>query len=193
MDLTLPFIGNFIVRWSLGVLPAGGGVLDVASCVGDGESTFFAGSSAMSSTAGWKPPDAGFFKLNVDAAGCFKLEVAEAKAILKGLKLSRRRFEPLLAESDALNVINLCVEVISGRRNREQLESGFDGYFPLLVANTVQNGEDDRPTMGQVVQILEGVSEVSIPPMPRFLQRLAEIPPEVVLHQEASSTPDSWA
>ncbi|KAL5861071.1 hypothetical protein ACOSQ3_002377 [Xanthoceras sorbifolium] len=127
--------------------------------------------------------------------GCFKVEVAEAKAILKGLKLSRRRFEPLLAESDALNVINLCVEVISGRRNREQLESGFDGYFPLLVANTVQNGEDVIGLLDDrlEVQILEGVSEVSIPPMPRFLQRLAEIPPEVVLHQEASSTPDSWA
>ncbi|KAL5797556.1 hypothetical protein ACOSQ2_002376 [Xanthoceras sorbifolium] len=135
--------------------------------------------------------------------------------------------EAVTAKADVFSYGMLLLEVISGRRNSEQLESGFDGYFPLLVANTVQNGEDvigllddrlegnaiieelsrackvacwcmqndekDRPTMGQVVQILEGVSEVSIPPMPRFLQRLAENPPEAVLHQETSSTPDSWA
>ncbi|TXG55140.1 hypothetical protein EZV62_020396 [Acer yangbiense] len=119
----------------------------------------------------------------------------------------------------------VLLERVDGRRNREQLESGFEDYFPLRVVKTVQNGEDvlallddrlegnaiteelneackvacwciqddekDRPTMGQVVQILEGVTEVSIPPMPGFLQHLTENPAEVVPYQEISSTTES--
>ncbi|KAK4845200.1 hypothetical protein QYF36_002169 [Acer negundo] len=52
----------------------------------------------------------------------------------------------------------------------------------------IQDDEKDRPTMGQVVQILEGVTEVSIPPMPRLLQHLTENPSEVVPYQETSTT-----
>ncbi|CAM8887791.1 unnamed protein product [Rhodiola kirilowii] len=37
----------------------------------------------------------------------------------------------------------------------------------------IQDDEKDRPTMGKVVQILEGVSEISIPPIPRFIQCLS--------------------
>lgn len=34
----------------------------------------------------------------------------------------------------------------------------------------IQDDEKVRPSMGQVVQILEGVSEVEIPPVPRFIR-----------------------
>ncbi|XP_062201694.1 G-type lectin S-receptor-like serine/threonine-protein kinase At2g19130 isoform X1 [Phragmites australis] len=37
----------------------------------------------------------------------------------------------------------------------------------------IQDDESDRPTMGEVVQILEGLLEISIPPMPRLLQAIA--------------------
>ncbi|KAL4620601.1 hypothetical protein ACB092_06G167100 [Castanea dentata] len=40
----------------------------------------------------------------------------------------------------------------------------------------IQDDEKDRPTMGQVVQILEGIMEVGMPPIPWILQRLAEDP-----------------
>ena len=40
----------------------------------------------------------------------------------------------------------------------------------------VQDYEKDRPTMGQIVQVLEGVSELGTPPMPRILQGLSEKP-----------------
>ncbi|CAN0915091.1 G-type lectin S-receptor-like serine/threonine-protein kinase At2g19130 [Linum grandiflorum] len=40
----------------------------------------------------------------------------------------------------------------------------------------IQDNEKDRPTMKQVVQILDGVSDVSTPPVPRFLQGFAAIP-----------------
>ncbi|XP_058096289.1 G-type lectin S-receptor-like serine/threonine-protein kinase At2g19130 [Magnolia sinica] len=38
----------------------------------------------------------------------------------------------------------------------------------------IQENEESRPSMGQVVQILEGVLEVSMPPIPRFLQNLVD-------------------
>ncbi|CAN6338459.1 unnamed protein product [Urochloa humidicola] len=37
----------------------------------------------------------------------------------------------------------------------------------------IQDDESDRPTMGEVVQILEGLLEINIPPMPRLLQSIA--------------------
>jgi hypothetical protein len=38
----------------------------------------------------------------------------------------------------------------------------------------IQDNEFDRPTMGEVVQILEGLAEVSVPPMPRLLQAMSD-------------------
>jgi serine/threonine protein kinase len=37
----------------------------------------------------------------------------------------------------------------------------------------IQDNEFDRPTMAEVVQILEGLAEVSVPPMPRLLQAMS--------------------
>ncbi|CAB4303924.1 unnamed protein product [Prunus armeniaca] len=42
----------------------------------------------------------------------------------------------------------------------------------------IQDDEKDRPKMREVVQILQGVSDVGIPPIPQFLQRLNENPIE---------------
>ncbi|KAL5786989.1 hypothetical protein ACOSP7_003938 [Xanthoceras sorbifolium] len=47
--------------------------------------------------------------------GYFEVEVAEVKVILEGFKLSKLRFDPLLVESDALIVINLCVGKLKSR------------------------------------------------------------------------------
>ncbi|KAL5203250.1 hypothetical protein ABZP36_014202 [Zizania latifolia] len=37
----------------------------------------------------------------------------------------------------------------------------------------IQDGVDARPTMAEVVQALEGVTDVETPPVPRYLQVLA--------------------
>lgn len=101
----------------------------------------------------------------------------------------------------------VLLELVSGRRNSEQLRGKNVGYFPLLAAielnkgNTcalldpnlngdanfgevekvcrvacwcIQDEEHNRPTMGQVVQILEGLLEVSTPRVPRSLKALTE-------------------
>ncbi|XP_038977914.1 G-type lectin S-receptor-like serine/threonine-protein kinase At2g19130 [Phoenix dactylifera] len=62
------------------------------------------------------------------------------------------------------------------------LDHGFKGAADLeeltrvcrVACWCIQDSEADRPTMGQVVQILEGVLEVSMPPLPRVLQLLTE-------------------
>lgn len=38
----------------------------------------------------------------------------------------------------------------------------------------VQDDENSRPTMGEVIQILEGLVDINLPPVPRYLQIIAE-------------------
>ncbi|XP_038981803.1 G-type lectin S-receptor-like serine/threonine-protein kinase At2g19130 [Phoenix dactylifera] len=54
----------------------------------------------------------------------------------------------------------------------------------------IQDSEDDRPTMGQVVQILEGVLEVSMPPLPRALQLLTEGQRQIRNHSSSTEYKD---
>ena len=51
----------------------------------------------------------------------------------------------------------------------------------------IQDDENSRPSMGQVVQILEGMLEVNMPPIPRVLQILADNPGNIVFFSESSS------
>lgn len=52
----------------------------------------------------------------------------------------------------------------------------------------IQDLERDRPTMETVVQSLEGVSQLNVPPIPQFLQLLEEVPMEASLFNEISSS-----
>ena len=38
----------------------------------------------------------------------------------------------------------------------------------------IQDNEFDRPTMGEVVRVLEGLQKIDMPPMPRLLAAIAE-------------------
>lgn len=172
------------------------------------------------------------YKAKVADFGLAKLMGREFSRVLTTMRGTRGYLAPewiageaVTAKADVFSYGMVLLEIISGRRNREHADNGFDDYFPLRVANAIQNGEDvmgllderlegngvaeevsrscrvgcwciqdeekDRPTMGQVVQILEGVAEVGTPPMPRFLQHLAGQPNESLYHQETSSTSHS--
>ncbi|CAN6248159.1 unnamed protein product [Urochloa humidicola] len=43
-----------------------------------------------------------------------------------------------------------------------------------LACWCIQDNESDRPTMGEVVRVLEGLQELDIPPMPRLLAATTE-------------------
>nr|QCF41183.1 G-type lectin S-receptor-like serine/threonine-protein kinase [Lens culinaris] len=55
----------------------------------------------------------------------------------------------------------------------------------------VQDNENERPTMGQVVQILEGILEVNLPPVPRSLQMFVDNHENMVFYTDSSSTQSS--
>ena len=39
----------------------------------------------------------------------------------------------------------------------------------------IQDDESDRPTMGELVQVLEGLQELDVPPMPRLLAAITHM------------------
>ncbi|KAJ0983578.1 hypothetical protein J5N97_011833 [Dioscorea zingiberensis] len=133
---------------------------------------------------------------------------------------------PITPKADAYSYGMMLFEIISGRRNTEQLEEkeGPAVFFPKVAARKLIEGEvvslldprlegvgseeeisrvckvafwcvqDDeffRPTMGQVVQILEGVLEVNMPPIPRSLEILSENEGSIVFFSDSSSNHSS--
>ncbi|KAI5338879.1 hypothetical protein L3X38_018151 [Prunus dulcis] len=107
--------------------------------------------------------------------------------------------EAITPKADVFSYGMLLIEVISGRRNRDGFNDGLENYLPIWVANVINEGKDAislldyRPTMRQVVQVLERVSDVGISPMPWFLQRLTELPIEAINYEETTSGSDSFS
>ncbi|KAL9243909.1 hypothetical protein vseg_017745 [Gypsophila vaccaria] len=72
-----------------------------------------------------------------------------------------------------------------------RLEGNAD---PIQVVNMcklacwcIQDNEQHRPSMGQVVQILEGVLDVNMPPIPRSLQVFGDNDDSIMFYTESSS------
>ncbi|XP_022742648.1 G-type lectin S-receptor-like serine/threonine-protein kinase At2g19130 [Durio zibethinus] len=57
----------------------------------------------------------------------------------------------------------------------------------------IQDDEPHRPSMGQVVQILEGVLDVNLPPVPRSLQVFVDNQEQIIFFTESSSSQSSHA
>ncbi|KAM7498225.1 hypothetical protein LguiA_022639 [Lonicera macranthoides] len=60
-----------------------------------------------------------------------------------------------------------------------------------LACWCIQDDEINRPSMGQIVQILEGVLEVNMPPIPRSLQVFVDNHEHIVFFTESSSSQSS--
>ncbi|PON74867.1 Serine/threonine protein kinase [Trema orientale] len=71
---------------------------------------------------------------------------------------------------------------LEGNANKEELNRACK-----VACWCIQDDEKNRPNMSQVVQILMGVTEVGLPPVPLFFQRLAGISTEATNDQEANS------
>ncbi|CAI0549672.1 unnamed protein product [Linum tenue] len=78
-------------------------------------------------------------------------------------------FELASAVSRGGDVASLLDDKLEGNADMEEV-----GRACRVACWCIQDNEKDRPTMRQVVQILDGVCEVNTPAVPRFLERYAE-------------------
>ncbi|KAK7263585.1 hypothetical protein RJT34_31177 [Clitoria ternatea] len=84
------------------------------------------------------------------------------------------------------NVLSLVDSRLEGNADTEEV------IRVIKVASwCVQDGETHRPSMGQVVQILEGVLDVNLPPIPRSLQAFVDNQENIVFFTDSSSTQSS--
>ncbi|CAN0914841.1 G-type lectin S-receptor-like serine/threonine-protein kinase At2g19130 [Linum grandiflorum] len=100
--------------------------------------------------------------------------------------------EAITAKADVYSHGMVLLELVSRIRN-SQRHVCAGHYFPVWAANVLNEGEDlselldprvavwciqddqaNRPTMTQVVYILQQVLEVNIPPVPRILERFVD-------------------
>ncbi|KAI8558392.1 hypothetical protein RHMOL_Rhmol04G0088500 [Rhododendron molle] len=100
-----------------------------------------------------------------------------------------------VAGSVAVGLLLGLVFILIWKRQRSlldhRLEKNADEEELRRVARVacwcIQDGENHRPTMGQVVQILEGVLEVTLPLVPRSLQLFVENHEHRVFFTDSSS------
>ncbi|XVF66925.1 hypothetical protein PTKIN_Ptkin10aG0079300 [Pterospermum kingtungense] len=79
------------------------------------------------------------------------------------------------------------------------LDSRLNGDAPVeelsrickVACWCIQDDETHRPSMGQVVQILEGVLDVNLPPIPRSLQVFVDNQEHIIFFTESSSSQSS--
>ncbi|KAH9792855.1 hypothetical protein WN944_010750 [Citrus x changshan-huyou] len=84
------------------------------------------------------------------------------------------------------NLISLLDPRLEGNADEEEL-----ARLCNVACWCIQDDETHRPSMGQVVQILEGVLDVTLPPIPRALQVMVDDHEHVVFFTESSSSQSS--
>ncbi|KAI3465674.1 hypothetical protein Pfo_022337 [Paulownia fortunei] len=120
----------------------------------------------------------------------------------------------ITAKADVYSYGMMLFELVSGRRNSTNSEDENGGDIlglldPVLDWDAdveevtkickvacwcIQDDENTRPSMGHVEQILEGVVDVNLPPIPRSLQVLLVARQEhIVFFTDSSSGPSSEA
>ncbi|KAK7324757.1 hypothetical protein VNO77_28577 [Canavalia gladiata] len=98
-------------------------------------------------------------------------------------------FFPTLAANIVVqggNVLSLLDSSLEGNADIEEVTR-----IIKVASWCVQDNETHRPSMGQVVQILEGILDVNLPPIPRSLQVFVDNQENLVFYTDSSSTQSS--
>ncbi|KAL5731132.1 hypothetical protein ACHQM5_003890 [Ranunculus cassubicifolius] len=128
-------------------------------------------------------------KADVYSYGMMLFEIISGKRNSEHLKDGKIIFFPtwaaqkIIEEEDVLSVLD---DKLEGDANTEELTRAC-----RVACWCIQDDESNRPSMGQVVQILEGVMEVNPPPIPRTLQALAENEEAIHFFSETTSNGSS--
>ncbi|KAJ4975993.1 hypothetical protein NE237_001099 [Protea cynaroides] len=129
--------------------------------------------------------------------GLAKLVGREFSRVLTTMRGTRGYLAPewisgvaITAKADVYSYGMMLFELISGKRNSDQSDDELTRACKVAFW-CVQDEEVHRPSMGLIVQILEGIVEVFPPPIPRTLQALAENHEHIVFFTESSSDQSS--
>uniref|UniRef100_A0A0D9Y5C8 non-specific serine/threonine protein kinase n=1 Tax=Oryza glumipatula TaxID=40148 RepID=A0A0D9Y5C8_9ORYZ len=106
-------------------------------------------------------------KADVYSYGMMLLEIISGRRNSEKIKEGRHTYFPIYAarKVNEGDVMCLLDRRLDGNADAEQLEKAC-----RIACWCIQDAEDHRPMMGQVVHMLEGVMDVEVPPIPRSLQ-----------------------
>ncbi|OEL30166.1 G-type lectin S-receptor-like serine/threonine-protein kinase [Dichanthelium oligosanthes] len=110
-------------------------------------------------------------KTDVYSFGIVLLEIISGRRTIKRLKFGSHRYFPLYAAAQVNEGDVLCLldSRLEGNANVKELE-----ITCRVACWCIQDEENNRPSMGQVVHMLEGVVNTEIPPIPSSFQNLME-------------------
>ncbi|CAL0303928.1 unnamed protein product [Lupinus luteus] len=128
-------------------------------------------------------------KADVYSCGMMFFEIVSGRRNSEPSEDGQIRFFPTHAANTVHqggNILSLLDPRLEGNADIEEVTR------VIKVASwCVQDDETHRPTMGQVVQILEGIVNVTMPPIPRSLQVFVDNHEDIVFFTDSSSTQSS--
>ncbi|KAH7844395.1 hypothetical protein Vadar_027486 [Vaccinium darrowii] len=113
-------------------------------------------------------------KADVYSYGMMLFELVSGRRNSAQSQDKKSKFFPIWAASvvaEGGDVFNLLDHRLENNADEEELRR-----IARVACWCIQDAENHRPTMGQVVQILEGVLEVNLPQVPRLLQAFTDLP-----------------
>ena len=125
-------------------------------------------------------------KADVYSYGMMLFEFISGRRNSEASEDGKVRFFPTLASSvlsEGGDILSLLDQRLARNADPEELIR-----LCKVACWCIQDEESQRPSMGQVVQILEGVLEVNPPPIPRTLQVFVDRQQEIVFFTESPST-----
>ncbi|GAB4853998.1 hypothetical protein Ancab_039360 [Ancistrocladus abbreviatus] len=150
--------------------------------------------TTMRGTIGYLPPEwisgvAITAKADVYSYGMMFFELVSGRRNTEQSDDGKVKFFPTWAANmltEGEDVINLVDHRLDGNADKEEVMK-----ICKVACWCIQDDENHRPTMGQVVHILEGVMDVNLPPIPRSLQVFVDSPERIIFFTESSSTQSS--